>query len=254
MAKGIDRGVNGVARKVTSVERGISSVARNIVAGERGISGVARAFWPSGIPLSSYAEGDIVYIPENGTNVEFYVAKHNYESGLNGSGRTLLSRASSLGSAAWNSTSSAVNFENSTLATYLNGTYKPTFSEAVQTAMATTTFYRVGTSITVGTASLSIFIPSITEGGGTPTNSDSVAISGEGSKLPTWLRCYLGGNTWTRSIAGVAGSRFIYKATGFTSTMLIYGSQLSTSGNQIVPMFTLPSDTPFDPNTNVIAI
>ena len=44
----------------------------------------------TGKQLSDYAEGDIVKINENGTPVEFYVAKHNYQTRLNGTGRTLL--------------------------------------------------------------------------------------------------------------------------------------------------------------------
>ena len=47
---------------------------------------------PSGIPLSDYEEGDIIKLNEGGSPVEFYVSKHDYESGLNGSGRTLVVR------------------------------------------------------------------------------------------------------------------------------------------------------------------
>ena len=47
---------------------------------------------PSGMPLSDYAEGDIIKLNEGGSPVEFYVSKHDYESGLNGSGRTLVVR------------------------------------------------------------------------------------------------------------------------------------------------------------------
>ncbi len=34
--------------------------------------------------LSTFAEGSIVKINESGSPVEFYVAKHDYESALNG--------------------------------------------------------------------------------------------------------------------------------------------------------------------------
>ena len=47
---------------------------------------------PSGIPLSDYEEGDIIKLNEGGSPVEFYVAKHDYESSLNGAGRTLVVR------------------------------------------------------------------------------------------------------------------------------------------------------------------
>ena len=42
--------------------------------------------------LSEISEGEIIKLKENGSLVDFYVAKHNYESGLNGEGRTLLVR------------------------------------------------------------------------------------------------------------------------------------------------------------------
>ena len=42
--------------------------------------------------LGNKAIMSTVKLKENGVLVEFYVAKHNYESGLNGSGRTLLVR------------------------------------------------------------------------------------------------------------------------------------------------------------------
>ena len=56
-----------------------------------------------GKQLSDYAEGNIVKIPENGVPVEFYVAKHNYESELNGSGRTLVVRKDCYDSRVWDS-------------------------------------------------------------------------------------------------------------------------------------------------------
>lgn len=46
----------------------------------------------TGKPFSELTEGDIVKLKENGTLVDFYVAKHDYESGLNGAGRTLVVR------------------------------------------------------------------------------------------------------------------------------------------------------------------
>ena len=42
--------------------------------------------------LGNKATGSIIKIKENGTLVDFYVAKHDYESGLNGTGRTLVVR------------------------------------------------------------------------------------------------------------------------------------------------------------------
>ena len=44
------------------------------------------------VRLSDMEEGALVKLKESGSPVEFYVAKHDYESELNGSGRTLLVR------------------------------------------------------------------------------------------------------------------------------------------------------------------
>ena len=42
--------------------------------------------------LGNKSVGSIVKLKENGVLVDFYVAKHDYENGLNGSGRTLVVR------------------------------------------------------------------------------------------------------------------------------------------------------------------
>ena len=45
-----------------------------------------------GIPLNTITPGAILYLNESGSPVPFYIAKHDYESGLNGDGRTLVVR------------------------------------------------------------------------------------------------------------------------------------------------------------------
>ena len=42
--------------------------------------------------LGNKSTGSIIKLKENGTLVDFYVAKHDYESSLNGAGRTLVVR------------------------------------------------------------------------------------------------------------------------------------------------------------------
>ena len=46
----------------------------------------------AGTPLSELTEGTIIKINENGSPVEFYLAKHSYEPTLNGEGRELVVR------------------------------------------------------------------------------------------------------------------------------------------------------------------
>ena len=45
-----------------------------------------------GIPLSTIPPGAILYLNESGRPVPFYIAKHDYESAINGAGRTLVVR------------------------------------------------------------------------------------------------------------------------------------------------------------------
>lgn len=49
----------------------------------------------AGVALSSLPEGTIIKINENGSPVEFFIASHSYETGINGTGKTLLLRTTS---------------------------------------------------------------------------------------------------------------------------------------------------------------
>ena len=124
MAKGMFLGVSNVARKVKAQSLGVSGVARKVRAGHLGVGNVARQFFVGGTPLSTKAIGSTVKIKESGTLVDFYVVKHNYESGLNGSGRTLLARKDLLdeGLVTWDE-DGGNNYSTSDLDNWLNTTY-----------------------------------------------------------------------------------------------------------------------------------
>ena len=53
--------------------------------------------------LGNKSTGSIIKLKENGTLVDFYVAKHDYESGLNGAGRTLVVRKDTYDDRVWDS-------------------------------------------------------------------------------------------------------------------------------------------------------
>ena len=75
------------------------------------------------VTLGSKAEGSIIKLKENGVLVEFYIAKQNYESGLNGAGRVLVVRKDCYDQRQWHS--SNVNaYASSTIDAWLNSTYK----------------------------------------------------------------------------------------------------------------------------------
>lgn len=131
--------------------------------------------------LSDIAEGETVLMDEGSNVAEFIVAKHDYESELNGAGRTLLVRryAAARGMA-WN-TSYYSTYADSSINDWLNGTYLDGFSSAQKASIGKTTFYYTpGFSSTdfssgsskVSTLSRSVFLLSAYEIGLKSTGSD----------------------------------------------------------------------------------
>ena len=197
--------------------------------------------------LSDFAHGEIVKLNENGVPVEFYVAKHDYESGLNGSGRTLLVRKDCYDKGVWNN-SDLHTYASSAIDTFFNSTYKSLHDVKVQNAMGTTTFYYTpgnGNS-KVTSLSRSIFALSYTEFGFT-SNNDTTNVEGSMLPIATSLRSVeLNGSVvyqWTRSPRHTNPYAAMYVTpTGESS------AHCTTSYGRR-PCFTLPSTTLFDANT-----
>lgn len=204
------------------------------------------------VSLSGKAEGQTIQLPENGRMVEFYVAKLDYESALNGAGRVLLVRKDCYDERAWD----AVNvntWASSDLLTWLNGTYKGLFPEEVQTAMGTTTYYYTpgNGNNTVTTRSDAVFSLSATELGLSQT-----WFNVEGSALPivnTLKIAYLNGNAntqWTRTPNTSAVTHAI-----LLNTKGSVGNGACNYSAGARPVFTLPStftDTYYvDPNGTI---
>lgn len=204
---------------------------------------------PSGIPLSDYAEGDIIKLNESGSPVEFYVAKHDYESGLNGAGRTLVVRKDTYDDRVWDSGN--VNaYASSDLDSWFNSTYKNMLDADIRSPIGTTKIrYTPGNgNNTVGTLERAIFALSLTELG----QSHSYANT-EGSALPiasTLRIAYRNGSPtiqWTRS----PRTYYTSVAWGLRSNGDIsYYSCADTFGSR--PAFTLPSTLLFNPDTNEV--
>lgn len=97
---------------------------------------------------------------ENGIPVEFYIAKHNYDTDASGNSRTLFVRKDVYAEQVWDS-SQGTDYSKSTIDTWLNSTYKTLFDSATQTLMGQTGFFSAGSMIT-----RSIFLLSLTELGG----------------------------------------------------------------------------------------
>lgn len=95
--------------------------------------------------LGEIEVGRRIKLNESGVPAEFYVSKHDYESGLNGLGRTLLVRKNGPKTGLYN-TSGNNGFRNGTLWAWLNNTYLSTLDADVQAAIGTTKHYIRGYS------------------------------------------------------------------------------------------------------------
>ena len=95
----------------------------------------------SGIPLSTVALGDILMLNENGSPVPFYVCKHDYESGLNGAGRTLLVRKDCYVHMAFSEWSTSNLFPSSSVSDFLAGTWFGLLDSDIQDAAGQTKIY-----------------------------------------------------------------------------------------------------------------
>lgn len=204
----------------------------------------------AGTPLSQLTEGTIIKINENGTPVEFYLAKHSYEPSLNGEGRELLVRKDVYDQRQWNS-SNANAWANCVLRSWLNSNYKNLFSSAVQALIGTTTYYYTpgNGSWSVTTRSDAVFSLSGTELNGSHRNCNV-----EGTALPIWSTLRLAYNSsgdrsfqWTRSPVTSNTS----SAWAFDTIPGFGGFGVNTEiGSR--PCFTLPSIARVDTGLNLI--
>lgn len=150
-----------------------------IVTASAGGNSASCSFLTTEYYLSNIPESKTVLMDEGNNVVEFIVAKHGYESELNGVGRTLLIRKRYPTLMNWDSSWSA--YAQSDINTWLNGEYLNTFSSAQKEAIGSTTFYytpgftamdfSVGSS-KVSTMSKAVFLPSAHEFGGDCEGND----------------------------------------------------------------------------------
>lgn len=188
--------------------------------------------------LGNKSVGSIVKLKENGVLVDFYVAKHDYENGLNGSGRTLVVRKDCYDTRQWH-TSNVNAYATSAIDTWLNSTYKNLLDADIRGVIGTTKIkYTPGNgNTTVGTLERAIFLLSVTELGRSASyaNTEGTALS-----IASSLQiAYLNGSAvvqWTRSPNTYNANHAYYLNTvgnvGDYNCSNTYGSR---------PAFTLPS-------------
>ena len=188
--------------------------------------------------LGNKSVGSIVKLKENGVLVDFYVAKHDYENGLNGSGRTLVVRKDCYDTRQWH-TSNVNAYATSAIDTWLNSTYKNLLDADIRGVIGTTKIkYTPGNgNTTVGTLERAIFLLSVTELGKSASyaNTEGTALS-----IASSLQiAYLNGSAvvqWTRSPkTGGTDRAYFLNASGDVYS----GSCDFTVGSR--PAFTLPS-------------
>ncbi|OKZ68619.1 MAG: hypothetical protein BHV93_12440 [Clostridiales bacterium 52_15] len=170
--------------------------------------------------------------------MDFYVAKHDYENGLNGSGRTLVVRKDCYDTRQWH-TSNVNAYATSAIDTWLNSTYKNLLDADIRGVIGTTKIkYTPGNgNTTVGTLERAIFLLSVTELGRSASyaNTEGTALS-----IASSLQiAYLNGSAvvqWTRSPStSITGSAYYLRTGGNVSD----SGCSSTYGSR--PAFTLPS-------------
>ena len=201
--------------------------------------------------LAEMAEGTLVKLNESGAPVEFYVAKHDYESGLNGAGRTLVVRKDCYDNRAWDA-GNINTYASSDLDSWFNSTYKNMLDADIRSLIGTTKIrYTPGGGHDVlDTLERAIFALSSTElglsdpyanveGSTLPIASVlRIANQNDGSAVIQWTRSPVMSNpndVWWVLSTGILNQAIARSYTGWTR-----------------PCFTLPSTLTVDENMNII--
>ena len=187
--------------------------------------------------LANKAVGSIIKLKESGTLVEFYVAKHDYENGLNGNGRTLIVRKDCYDMRVFSNSNNA--YANSALDSWLCNTYLKLLDADIQAAIGTTKFYYTpgNGNYTVTTLQRAVFQLSLTELGKTASYANT-----EGSALPiasTLQIAYRNGSAvvqWTRTPSTSNTFRVYYLYTNGSVDNDYFSISFGSR-----PAFTLPS-------------
>lgn len=232
--------ISGTAYSVTGGRELIGGTGYGCKAGKTLIGGTAFTVpFAKGIPLSTITPGAILYLNESGSPVPFYIAKHDYESGLNGAGRTLLVRKDCYDMRVFGNSNNA--YANSSLDSWLCNTYLKLLDADIQAAIGTTKFYYTpgNGNATVTTLQRAVFQLSLTELGKADMYEDQ-----EGSALPiagTLQIAYRNGSAvaqWTRTPSAFYSTRVDCLGTGGD---VVSNFCYNSYGSR--PAFTLPATT-----------
>ena len=199
-----------------------------------------RRFLPVlGTSIGNLDEGAIITLNESASPVEFYIAKQDYESGLNGAGRVLVVRKDTYDDRVWD-IGNVNAYASSDLDSWFNSTYKNMLDADIRSLIGTTKIrYTPGNgNWTVGTLERAVFSLSAAELG----QSESW-VNVEGSALPiasTLQVAYRNGSAttqWTRSpCTGLTSAAWWLDSNG---NINYYNGCSYSCGSR--PAFTLPA-------------
>lgn len=223
--------ISGTAYSVTGGRDLIGGTGYGCKAGKTLIGGTAFTVpFSKGIPMNTITPGAILFMNESGSPVPFYIAKHDYESGLNGAGRTLVVRKDCYDKQMFGDSGT---YAGGSLDKWTSETYVALLDARVRTEMEKTTFY--SNEATIQRAAFQL---SATEygfpGGGMWTD--------EGTALPiarTLRVAYRNGSKvaqWTRTKRGASFICII----GSDGSLSMNGGPKESYGSR--PAFTLPED------------
>lgn len=221
--------------------------------------------------IKDLAIGDgYVYLMEGSTKVKFYALCHNYESGLNGNGRTMFCRESPATSGI-HTTSKRNSYRVDTNGedTWYKNTYAKKFSDEVRNLIGTTKYYGQyasksfnsvgtpgGTVLRDDTYESSFFPVSTAEVGKSGYSDGSVLSSAAISRISN-IHARYGSGIWTRSPTKTLTDEYAaIVGNGLTGTVYAYANSIyisSASGSSVttgegtygssygyLPCFTLP--------------
>lgn len=259
-------GIGGVAKSISQMYIGADDKAHQVQKAYIGVNGVARLWYQRGTPLGNYAVGKTVKIAVNGKDYDWLVVHQGkpssiYDASCNG---TWLLMKDIYENRQWRS-SGTNDYANSTIHSYLNGTFLNLFESNIKNAIKQVKLpYRNGggtsTTVTSGSNGLpaKIFLLSATE----MSFNFSYMPSGEGAELAYFKGCadnssdskcvaFLDGSAtywWSRSpFCADSGYAITIDSVGDRSVFACYDL------GGIRPCIILPQDAMVDDTGHVVA-
>lgn len=129
-------GIGGVAKSISQMYIGADDKAHQVQKAYIGVNGVARLWYQRGTPLGNYAVGKTVKIAVNGKDYDWLVVHQGkpssiYDASCNG---TWLLMKDIYENRQWRS-SGTNDYANSTIHSYLNGTFLNLFESNIKNAI-----------------------------------------------------------------------------------------------------------------------